>query len=44
MTVTAVLQDLPSNTHLNTEIFGSAKAMDGPQGVFSGRVYVYLYA
>src|SRR4051812_26350341 len=42
MTVTAVLQDLPSNTHLNTEIFGSGKAMDGPDGVFSGRVYAYV--
>lgn len=46
MTVTAVLQDLPSNTHLNTEIFGSARSMDGngPNDVFAdgARVYVYL--
>ena len=42
MTVTAVLQDLPSNTHLNTEFFASAKAVGGPQGVLASRVYVYL--
>jgi putative ABC transport system permease protein len=42
MTVTAVLQDLPSNTHLNAEVFASGKAMGGPQGVFSRRVYAYL--
>jgi putative ABC transport system permease protein len=44
MTVTAVLQDLPSNTHLNTEIFGSGKSMAGLGGPFapSARVYAYL--
>src|SRR4051812_11059940 len=42
MTVTAVLQDLPSNTHLNTEFFASARAVGGPQGVLASRVYVYL--
>lgn len=44
MTVTAVLQDLPSNTHLDAEIFGSGKAVDGPDGPFKAdaRVYAYL--
>ena len=42
MTVTAVLEDLPSNTHLNAEIFGSGKSMGGRQGVFARRVYAYL--
>jgi len=42
MTVTAVLQDLPSNTHLNTEFFASGKSVDGPDGVFAVRVYAYL--
>ena len=42
MTVTAVLEDLPSNTHLNTEIFGSGVSRGGPQGVFAQRVYAYL--
>ena len=44
MTVTAVLQDLPSNTHLDTEIFGSGKAVEGREGPFgeNARVYVYV--
>jgi putative ABC transport system permease protein len=43
MTVMAVLQDLPSNTHLDTEIFGSAKAVDGPAGPFGDNARVYAY-
>ncbi len=31
MTVTAVLQDLPSNTHLNAKVFASALAQTSPQ-------------
>jgi putative ABC transport system permease protein len=44
MTVRAVLEDLPSNTHLDAEIFGSAKAVAGPDGPFgeNARVYVYV--
>jgi len=44
MTVTAVLEDLPSNTHLDAEIFGSGKAVEGPDGPFgeNARVYVYV--
>lgn len=45
MTVTAVLQDLPSNTHLDAEIFGSAKAVEAlPNGPFApdARVFAYL--
>jgi putative ABC transport system permease protein len=42
LTVTAVLADLPSNTHLNTELFGSGVSRDGPEGVFAQRAYVYL--
>jgi putative ABC transport system permease protein len=42
MQVTAVLEDLPSNTHLNAEVLASAVSKGGPQGVFSSRVYAYL--
>ena len=45
MQVTAILQDLPSNTHLNTEIFASGKAATGPRDAFGSggaRVYAYL--
>ncbi len=43
MTVTAVLQDLPSNTHLNTEIFGSRQSGGRAGWAFSGaRVYAYV--
>jgi putative ABC transport system permease protein len=45
MQVTAVLEDLPSNTHLNTEIFASGKAVAGPREAFgwgAARVYAYL--
>jgi putative ABC transport system permease protein len=45
MQVTAILQDLPSNTHLNTEIFASGKAESGPGAAFgsgAARVYAYL--
>jgi putative ABC transport system permease protein len=42
MRVTAVLEDLPSNTHLNAEIFASARALPPlPEG-FVYRCYVYL--
>lgn len=42
MQVTAVLADLPSNTHLNTEVFASAKAIPDPQGMDAYRAYTYL--
>ena len=42
MRVTAVLEDLPSNTHLNAEIFASALALPPlPEG-FVFRCHVYL--
>lgn len=42
MRVTAVLEDLPSNTHLNTEIFASTRALPPlPEGIVF-RCYVYL--
>ncbi|MGC3982659.1 MAG: ABC transporter permease [Steroidobacteraceae bacterium] len=45
MRVTAILEDLPSNSHLNTEILASGKAVSGPNDVFGAggaRVYAYL--
>jgi putative ABC transport system permease protein len=42
MRVTAVLEDLPSNTHLNAEIFGSARALPPTPPGFVFRCYVYL--
>jgi putative ABC transport system permease protein len=42
MRVTAVLEDLPSNTHLNAEIFGSARALPPTPAGFVFRCYVYL--
>ncbi len=42
MQVTAVLADLPSNTHLNTEVFASAKGIPYPQGMDAYRTYTYL--
>jgi putative ABC transport system permease protein len=44
MRVTAVLEDLPSNTHLSTEIFASTRALPplGPGLVY--RCWVYLRA
>ncbi len=44
MKVTAVLEDLPSNTHLNTELFGSAVSRSSGQGsvFFANRAYTYL--
>ncbi len=42
MQVTAVLADLPSNTHLNTEVFASAKAIPDPRGMNAYRAYTYL--
>jgi putative ABC transport system permease protein len=42
MQVTAVLADLPSNTHLNTEVFASAKSIPDPQGMNAFRAYTYL--
>ncbi len=42
MRVTAVLEDLPSNTHLNAEVFASTRALPPlPQG-FVYRCYVYM--
>jgi putative ABC transport system permease protein len=42
MRVTAVLEDLPSNTHLNAEVFASVRALPPlPEG-FVFRHYVYL--
>ncbi|HEY4211074.1 MAG TPA: ABC transporter permease [Steroidobacteraceae bacterium] len=51
MTVTAVLQDLPSNTHLSAKVFASALAQASPQyalaasrQAFGGRVWsAYSY-
>ena len=42
MQVTAVLADLPSNTHLNTEVFASAKAISDPRGMSAYRAYTYM--
>src|SRR5665213_623775 len=42
MQVTAVLADLPSNTHLNTEVFASAKSIPYPAGMNTYRAYTYL--
>jgi putative ABC transport system permease protein len=43
MRVTAVLEDLPSTTHLNSEIFASTRALPPlPEG-FVFRCYVYLH-
>jgi putative ABC transport system permease protein len=42
MQVTAVLADLPSNTHLNTEVFASAKAIPDPRGMGAYRAYTYV--
>jgi putative ABC transport system permease protein len=42
MQVTAVLADLPSNTHLNTEVFASAKAIPDPRGMGAYRAYTYM--
>jgi putative ABC transport system permease protein len=42
MQVTAVLADLPSNTHFNTEVFASAKSIPDPQGMDAYRAYTYL--
>lgn len=42
MQVTAVLADLPSNTHLNAEVFASAKGIPGAQGMDEYRAYTYL--
>jgi putative ABC transport system permease protein len=42
MQVTAVLADLPSNTHLNTEVFASAKSIPYPEGMNAYRAYTYL--
>jgi putative ABC transport system permease protein len=40
--VTAVLADLPANTHLNTEVFASAKAIPHPEGMNAYRAYTYV--
>ncbi len=40
--VMAVLEDLPSNTHLTTEMFGSTLALPPLQPGFVYRTYVYL--
>lgn len=40
--VMAVLEDLPSNTHLTTEMFGPTLALPPPQPGFVYRTYVYL--
>jgi putative ABC transport system permease protein len=40
--VTAVLEDLPSNTHLNAEIFASARAIPPQPDGLVFRCYVYL--
>lgn len=40
--VTAVLEDLPSNTHLNAEIFASARAIPPTPDGLVFRCYVYL--
>jgi putative ABC transport system permease protein len=42
MQVTAVLADLPSNTHLNTEVFASARAIARPGGMDAYRAYTYM--
>jgi putative ABC transport system permease protein len=42
MQVTAVLADLPSNTHLNAEVFASAKAIADPRGMSAYRAYTYI--
>ena len=42
MQVTAVLADLPSNTHLNTEVIASAKSIPDPNGMNAYRAYTYL--
>ena len=42
MRVTAVLEDLPSNTHLDTEIFASALALPPLEPGFVYRCFVYL--
>src|SRR5579863_2906778 len=42
MQVTAVLADLPSNTHLNTEVFASAIAIPDPRGMGAYRAYTYM--
>ncbi|HEY6457823.1 MAG TPA: ABC transporter permease [Steroidobacteraceae bacterium] len=42
MQVRAVLADLPSNTHLNTEVFASAKAIPDPRGMSAYRAYTYM--
>jgi putative ABC transport system permease protein len=42
MRVTAVLEDLPSNTHLNAEIFASARAIPPTPDGLVFRCYIYL--